>query len=507
MGKKTTYGLIFLLILWSFISLDWSNSTIHANGLDNLSTIIQGALSPDFTVLFSAISAALITIAYAATGLSIAIILGFLLSLCASGIILKGQKKIAINILVFMRAIHELMWALIFVATIGLNPISAVLAIAIPYSGMLGKVYTNLLQQTPKSAIEALKQSGANSLQVILFGYLPLFYKHFMSYTLYRFECAIRSSSILSFVGLSGLGLKITLTLGDLKYSTAFMYIYVLILLVGLVDLWSNLHRKHHDHDKYTFKLLLFFIAASWFYVGIIDRGFFVDLFSLKNTQFTIKFYKALLGFGHDHPAFLQLKEISIVLKLALETIQMSIIAITLSSIAMLTTLIASTRQYSNPIFYILTRAIYLVSRAIPELVFALIIVFIIKPGIWAGALALALHNYGILAKLCSEVVEDLPMTPLKALHSSGANRLQLLTFGVGPMAKAQIVSYVMYRWEVILRSTIVVGFIGAGGLGYYFKLKMSLFHYTHVTLAILVYFVMIRLADYLSQYVQKQMV
>lgn len=499
MNKKNIWSLIIIcIILFAFISVDWEANSIHANGFETIQKILYASITPSLSVIPKALSAAVVTIVYAITGLSIAILFGFSISLVAAGLItpLKKLNRLAMSLLVGMRAIHELVWALFFVASIGLKPLSAVLAIAIPYGGMLGKVYTNIWADVDGHKIAALKQTGASQMQIICFGYIPEAYGHLTSYTLYRLECAIRSSSILSFVGLGGLGLKIQLSLGDLKYHETFTYVYTLVLVVLVIDIWGNLHRKNKHKDKITGKIMMCSIGIAWFYVGFIDRAFFDSIFTLKNFNYSMTFIKQLLGIHHASPAFFDFSEIKTVIQLSIETLQMSILAITLSSIGMILTAIFATRQYSKYIVYFVLRASYLLSRAIPELIWAMIIIFVVKPGIWAGALALAIHNYGILSKLCAEVIEDLDEKPLMNLRSSGASQLQLLLFGVIPSSITKIIGYIIYRWEIILRTTLVVGFIGAGGLGYYFKINMSWFHYTHVTLVLICYFILVKFTD-----------
>lgn len=497
--KKSFNFIILLIVFIAFITLDWHANSFHGNGLATIGRILKGAVQPDLSLLPKAIDAAWITLAYAAAGLSIAIVLGFALSLVASGILLEKHQKKAENLLAFMRAIHELVWALFFVASIGLKPLTAVWAIAIPYGGMLGKVYTNILRDVAPEKIQALQSLGANRLQIVIFGYLPECYNHFVSYTLYRFECAIRSSSILSFVGLPGLGMKIQLALNDLKYEETFLYIYMLILVIVLTDAWGNLHRKYHHKDRYSGKVFALILLSTWWYVGIYEGAFFEQLLTAKNMHYSLQFIKGLIGIGNASPAFFQWPEIKTVLKLGLETLQMSILAISFASVGMLLTVTMATRQYGHKFFFMIMRASYLFTRAIPELIWAMLIIFIIKPGILAGAIALSIHNYGILSKLCAEVIEDLDEAPLVNLTQVGATRWQLLWFGVYPSAFKKMFHFIIYRWEVILRTTLIVGFIGAGGLGQYFKLHLSLFHYTHVTLVLIVYFILVKFSDFLS--------
>lgn len=138
-------------------------------------------------------------------------------------------------------------------------------------------------------------------------------------------------------------------------------------------------------------------------------------------------------------------------------------------------------------------------SRALPELLWALLLLFLFTPGTLPGALALGLHNLGVVGKLGAEVVEDLNLRPIQALQRSGARPGQLLAYGIVPSMLPQLLTYLLYRWEVIIRSTIVVGFVGAGGLGQEFRLRMSFFHYTDVTLILLVYLLLVFGVDLVS--------
>ncbi|MBI4497097.1 MAG: ABC transporter permease subunit [Chloroflexi bacterium] len=188
----------------------------------------------------------------------------------------------------------------------------------------------------------------------------------------------------------------------------------------------------------------------------------------------------------------------------------MSVLAIGIAALGMLATVIPAaritadgaltrTRHGIAPVLFVVIRAAYIFSRAVPELVWAMLIVFIFSPGILPGAIALGIHNFGVLGKLCAEVVEDLDLRPARAVRAAGASSAQTLLYAVLPSALPQFLTYILYRWEVIIRTTIVVGFVSAAGLGREFRLRMSFFHYTDVALLLLVYFLLVLSVDLLS--------
>jgi phosphonate transport system permease protein len=120
------------------------------------------------------------------------------------------------------------------------------------------------------------------------------------------------------------------------------------------------------------------------------------------------------------------------------------------------------------------------------------------------GALALGLHNYGIVGRLTAEVVENLDPAPARALRAAGAGNFQVLVYAILPQALPQFVTYLLYRWEVVIRTTVVVGFLSASGLGREFRLSLSFFHYTEITLIILWYLLLVIGVDLLSAYLRR---
>jgi phosphonate transport system permease protein len=527
--KRTFLTLLLILFfIWSLFSVNWGSELIHSGGKSTMLQILNALFHPDLSpkIIKLGFIAAWRTLAYAVSGMTLAIVFAFIFGVLASGILANNNnsrlftKTIFRSLLGFMRAIHELVWAWLFVASVGLSPYAAIFALAIPYGGTLGRIYADILSDVPKEPILALKTSGASKLQLLFYGYLPLAKNDMISYTMYRFECAVRSSTIMSFVGLGGLGYQIQLSLQDLRYNEVWTFMFFLTALVFLIDLWSNLLRKalSDSKSKHKFNIIHFsflstvlLVIICWLFIIKVDKADFWGLFSEKNMRYSKKFLGGLMGESEKTPAFMDAESWKTALKLTYETVQMSVMAIGFAAIGMFLTVIPAARNVANgsltltktwysKLLFLMIRFLYIFTRAVPELVWAMIIIFIFKPGILPGAIALSLHNFGILGKLCAEVVEDLDMLPIRNLASCGANKGQLLIYGVIPMAMPKFLSYIVYRFEVILRTTIVVGFVGAGGLGQQFKLSMSFFHYSDITLILICYLFLVLLSDLISE-------
>jgi len=211
-------------------------------------------------LLPQALEAARVTVVFAAAGMSLALVFGLVLGFLASSAWWAGDPARATGLvrrtvapvlftaarvfIALMRSVHELLWALLFLCAFGLSNANAVLAIAIPFSGTLAKIFSEMIDEAPRDAAEALRATGASPVQVFCFGLLPRALPDMAAYSFYRFECALRSSAVLGFFGLPTLGYYIKLSFDNLYYGEVWIYLYVLFLLIVVVDWWSGALRR-----------------------------------------------------------------------------------------------------------------------------------------------------------------------------------------------------------------------------------------------------------------------
>ncbi len=147
-------------------------------------------------------------------------------------------------VLVLLRSVPELVWALLFVRIVGLGPTAGVLAIALTYCGMLAKVYAEILESSSAHATDVLLASGSGRLSALLYGALPESSAELVSYTVYRWECAIRGSAVMGFVGAGGLGQRMEESTKMMAGGEVSTMLIVFVLLVALADLVSKLLRR-----------------------------------------------------------------------------------------------------------------------------------------------------------------------------------------------------------------------------------------------------------------------
>ncbi len=150
---------------------------------------------------------------------------------------------IARSITNICRAVPELIWALVFVATVGLGPFAGVLALAVHSAGVLGKLYAEILESVDQRIVEAVRSTGASESQVTAWARVPVTLPVLLSYTLFRWECNMRAATVVGFVGAGGIGTSITISYKLFRYDELATLVIAILLLITLVDLVSQVIR------------------------------------------------------------------------------------------------------------------------------------------------------------------------------------------------------------------------------------------------------------------------
>jgi phosphonate transport system permease protein len=260
--------------LWAaaYLGLSPAKLVPSEGGLTLAGEFFQGAFSPALisesgtgrSLLGNVLEGLWATVLFAAAGMSLALVLGVVLGFFASSAWWSGDAAggqgpvarvlrrsvwpavyaVARVVATFLRSIHELLWALLFLSAFGLSNFSAVVAIALPYGGTLAKVFSEMVDEAPRESALALRGAGASPLQVFVFGLLPRALPDMAAYAFYRFECALRSSAILGFFGYPTLGYFLAASFENVYFREVWTYLYALFLLVALVDWWSGALRR-----------------------------------------------------------------------------------------------------------------------------------------------------------------------------------------------------------------------------------------------------------------------
>ncbi|MFQ5946219.1 MAG: PhnE/PtxC family ABC transporter permease [Anaerolineae bacterium] len=259
-------GLVVVL-LWSARMADVDlGALVDSQARANFLRFFAGAFPPDLSSDFLRflVKPTLETIQISIVGTVIAVAIGFPLSLLGTatlayrGILHDREVDGAPSrwwsrflpyaasrgLLSMFRSIPEFVWAFMFVKAVGLGPFPGVLAIGVAYGGMIGKVYSEILEAVDPQPVEALQGTGASRWQILTYGLLPQAYPNFVSYTLYRWECAIRASAVLGLVGAGGLGQQIEISMRMFDFHQVFTLVIILFVLVASVDWLSARIRR-----------------------------------------------------------------------------------------------------------------------------------------------------------------------------------------------------------------------------------------------------------------------
>ncbi|WP_290876907.1 ABC transporter permease [Aquabacterium sp.] len=410
---------------------------------------------------------------------------------------LRWLARLLLNV---CRSVPEIVWAYVFVRLIGLGPGAAVLAIGLTVGGNIGKLYAELAEAVDPRPVQALRATGASRWAVFLHGVLPQVGRQWLGYALFCLECNIRIGTILGVVGAGGLGSEIALSLRYFEYNKlATTLMAVLAFVVVLEWLSAQLRQR----------------ALAWS-VGLATLGSAWALHQLDIPWADLWHSDAPPLFTLDHlaPDAVFLRTVGAQVG---ETLMMAWVATLLSAgLAFVLAPLAATPLMTGsyladpPRFGWATRlrrqaglwgsrAFLQGTRVIPELTLALVFVVWVGGGPLAGILAIAVHNIGVMGRLFADVLEEVEPGPPAALQAQGAGTLGTFLFGVLPQVRARLAAFTLYRFEVNVRATAMVGFVGAGGIGDALNTAISLFHLRDLTLLLLTMLALVAVVDALG--------
>jgi phosphonate transport system permease protein len=158
-------------------------------------------------------------------------------------------------------------------------------------------------------------------------------------------------------------------------------------------------------------------------------------------------------------------------------------------------------------VIYYLTRTILNIVRSIEPLILAVIAIVVVGLGPFAGIVALTLHSIASLAKLYSEAIESIDPGPIEAIQATGANWLQSIMFAVLPQVIPPFVSFTIYRWDINVRMSTVIGLVGGGGIGYLLIQWIHLFDYKAAGIAVWFITMTVAILDYTSSEIRKRFI
>ncbi len=427
----------------------------------DMGRLLLGLVTPDLGHAGEVAEALLRTLAFGFTGVALGAAAGFLLALAF------GSRAVRV-FCAFVRAIHELFWALIFLQFLGLHPLTGVLAIAIPFAGIFGKVYAELLAETDPTPARVLPwRTGSVPRQ--LFTRVAQAAPHLASYTAYRLECGLRSSAILGFVGMPTLGFYLESAFAQGAYSQVGLLLLTFYLLIATLRLWVRPRLLPVYVVAAPFLLgdglpIVWGNAARFFGHDIVPaplRGGTADWAALADWLWQLLALQALPGL--------------------FTTVVLTQIALVATGFVALLTYPLISRHFTGRVGTGAGHLFLVIARSTPEYLLAYILLQLWGPSMLPAIVALALHNGAIIGHLIGRRSNQLVLRP------GAATGIKRYSYELTPRLYGPFLALALYRWEIIMRETAILGILGITTLGFYVDSAIQDLRFDRAMLLILV--------------------
>jgi phosphonate transport system permease protein len=523
-------------LVWSWLFIDMTLSTVFG-GFGDIWNLIQYMFPPIFDNFPEALRATIETIWMALIGTTMAVVLSVPLAFLAAQNTSPHPLVMAISrgIISLARAVPALVLAAIFASSVGIGPLPGVLALGLHSVGMIGKLFTEAIENTEATSRDAVVSTGAGKWQTVLATIVPQIMPSSIGTSLYRLDINLRESAVLGFVGAGGIGFLIWSELRGLDYQRAISAVSVIFVAITLIELISVRLRTSiiGDHLSSTPKQTPRKLARvardqKKIYVAITSRQLTLPWTQERLLQATVggtylllmivalatidmpllSVYKlgddVVLGIGRLFPPDFTTAR-SELIKGMLETIAIGFVATALGLLIAIPLGILTARNIIiRRLVAILTRGMLLFIRGIPELIFAVIFVAAMGLGPVPGTLALAIATATFMAKLIGDALEEVQQAPRDGVSAVGASRLQEFISAVLPQALPNLVSQVLYMLDVNLRSSAVLGIVGGGGIGFLLISAIRGFETETVGAIVLLIFVIVYAIELLGSFVRR---
>lgn len=239
-----SWALIAVLLMLSWHGADmrpwdlWSDS-------GNIKQFAQAFFPPDFSDWRMYVKQMLVTVEIALWGTSLAVVCAVPLSLLmSSNLVPQWVYQPVRRLMDTCRAINEMVFAMLFIVAVGLGPFSGVLALWVHTTGVLAKLFSEAVEAIDPRPVEGVRATGANAIEVIVYGVIPQVMPLWVSYTLYRFETNVRSASVLGIVGAGGIGMVLWEIMESFQYAQSCAILIIIVVCVIAIDMISARIRK-----------------------------------------------------------------------------------------------------------------------------------------------------------------------------------------------------------------------------------------------------------------------
>ena len=416
-----------------------------------LGRMLAGFARPDFGAVETLAHSLALTVAFAVAGVALGAAAGFVMA--------PFYDRRAIRAFcIALRSVHEIFWALLLIQAIGIGAPAGVLALALPYAGIFAKIFAEQIEEADPRPRNALPPR-TDAVSRFLYACLPLIRAPMTAYTLYRLECGMRASAVIGFIGLPTLGFQLDSFFRKGDYGAASAILICYILLIASIRLWMRP------------RLAPFWIVAAFALLATVKAppmgdGALWRFLSEDIVPAPLRNGEGLAGLL-DWLRALTLAEI---LPGLWNTLIATQIALVLTGAVAFLSFGLTVPAVTGRIGRLAGHLFLVVLRSLPEYMLAYLFLQIFGPSLLPAILALGLHNGAIIGHLVGREADAI--TP--ALRADAPRGWVLWGWELVPRLFGSFLALCLYRWEIILRESAVMGILGIATLGFFIDSALS---------------------------------
>ena len=479
------------------------------DGLDDIAALLERMLPPRLDDPGRISSLAVETLLMAILGTVLAALVSVPLAFLAARNttphpVVYGAARAVIT---FCRAMPDLLFAALFVRALGIGVLPGILALALHSIGMLGKLFADAIEQTDPGPREAVRATGAGYFREMLNAVVPQVIPSWISTFVYRIDINLRMSVVLGFVGAGGIGFALQDALRGLIYPRALGIVAVILVIIAAMEVLTIVIRRtlltpskagprRDRQTRFAFGVLLAFTCLASLVVLDIDP---FALFTWPWPSFEV--------FGRMIPPDFGALGADL-FDAAFQTIAIGLVATAIGVVLSIPLgILGAANVAPHPALYWVARTWILVVRAVPELIIAVVFVAALGLGPIAGTCALAIGSIGFLGKLVADAVEEIDPGPMEAVRAVGGGWWKTLFAAVVPQAVPALIGSSLYLLDVNIRTSTVLGIVGAGGIGYLLFEAIRTLNFDIAGAIVLVVFVIVYTIERLSGWIRSLVV
>ncbi|WP_242945748.1 phosphonate ABC transporter, permease protein PhnE [Anaerobranca gottschalkii] len=505
-----TGTIIVILLIYSGYMVKWDFVKIY-QGIPSMYNLIQRMFYPNFAYINEVMTKLLETleIAFIASilGVFLAIPMGLLTA--ANTTPTKIFPVLLNPLFSLLRTIPNLIWAALLVSLFSIGIFPGIIALTITAFLVSLKLFREHIEGIEENSLNSLKAVGANSWQILGEGILPIIKEHLLAVFFIVLEINIRSATVLGLVGAGGIGQILWRDLNHLRYDNIATLLLILFITIGFIDLLSLVVRNYSKKIHINFNNLgryIFFTRLARFSIPFLVLLSVIYIYS----KIDLTFARFILGLEQGQTMILRMTRLDWsylpqTLKGIKESLFITLFATIVGGInTLFLSYLAADNVSPSRGLAITTKFIINILRTFPPIITAVIFFRGVGPGPLAGAMALSLYTTGVLTKLYSEVVENTHGNIKDSILVVGGNNLHCYRHGIIPQTLPNYLSLLLYRLESNIRTSSILGVIGAGGIGSLLTQNITWRNWEKVGLLLLSMALLVMIIDRISYLIRK---